>query len=209
MGTTCVQAWGNETAKEVILRNFVEPKVPGEKSGFAFEYLAQKGSIFYGIMRREDAQSDDVKFFGIVIKTSSHTPKGGRREICYKEMTEEMGPFFYDASLKMLDMLDRLAPDPGVNAAAWRAKCREVHRENALKNAIPWQGGDKVEYGGNIYKLLTPAAQKPGWRVQCEKTGQIYRMPPAHLRKSVRQETKIELAPAVKAQENLDLFEVA
>jgi hypothetical protein len=34
-------------------------------------------------------------------------------------------------------------------------------------------------------------------------------MPPAHLRKSVRQETKIELAPAVKAQENLDLFEVA
>ncbi len=209
MRTTRVQVWGDDTAKDLICDRFVENKVSGKQSGFSFEYLTQRGSIFYGVMKREHADSDEINYFGIVIKTSSRTPKGGRREICCKEMTEDMGPYFYDAPLKMLNMLDSLAPNPGEGAATWRAKCREVQRKKALKNAIPWQGGDLVEYGGNTYKLLKPATQKPGWRVQCEKTSQVYRMRPAQLKNAIRKDVKVEVSNEKLEIENLELFAAA
>lgn len=195
MGTTCVSAYGS-SAREIIERNFVNAMVPGDVSGFKFEYLTQKGNIFYGVMRREDRHTGEFKHFGIVIKTSMHREPSGAQEFCYKDMTEDMGPCYYDAPRKMLDMLDKLAANPAGHAAEWRAKCRSNCAAQADKAKVVLQMNDRVEYDGQVYVLLETAGPRRGWRVRHEQSGTIYRMNAKQIHGSKK-------LPAKEAQQEL------
>jgi hypothetical protein len=95
-------------------------------------------------------------------------------EFCIKEISEDMGPYQTDAPAKMLDMLDKLAPNPTGHAAQWRKECRETIARNKAPKAKP-AAGQRVTYNGKAYTLSHPAGPRKGWIVHSD-TGERYRM---------------------------------
>lgn len=90
----------------------------------------------------------------------------------YKGMSEDMGPYYYDCPLSLIDA----ASDPiNESARVWREKVREHHAAKA-KSKYTRVAGAVVEYGGRQYKLLEPWAPRKGWRVVDVDTGFPYRM---------------------------------
>ena len=175
MGTTCYLINTSQTTKAAIERDQTQTLIPGERSGFAFDYLVMKGSTGYGIMHRQDKDTLEKKHFGIVFQTSRHkTSHWGMTEFCIKEITEDMGPVKKDAPAKMLDMLDRLAPDPTGYAAEWREACRETIARKKAPKAKP-AAGQRVTYNSQNYTLSHPAGPRKGWIVHSD-TGARFRM---------------------------------
>jgi hypothetical protein len=74
----------------------------------------------------------------------------------------------------MLDMLDRLAPDPKGYAKQWREQCRETIARKKAPKAKP-AAGQRVTYNGKAYTLSGPAGARRGWFVHTD-TGERYRM---------------------------------
>jgi hypothetical protein len=173
MGTTCYLINTRQTTKAAIEQHERQTYTPGERHGFDFDYLTMKGATGYGIMHRQDKDTGEKIHFGIVFKTSRHkTHHSGMSEFCIKEISEDMGPYQTDAPAKMLDMLDKLAPNPTGYAAQWRAACRENLK--AKPKAKP-AAGQRVTYNGKVYTLERPAGPRKGWRVSTD-TGEVYRM---------------------------------
>ena len=80
----------------------------------------------------------------------------------YKGMSEDMGPYYYDCPLALLDK----ASEPiNESAKEWRIKVREFHAKKACKKALI-QSGAVVAYGGIAYKLIRPAGPRKGWVVE-------------------------------------------
>lgn len=156
-----------------------EPNAEGRAWGF--EYMTERGSTVYAV-GWSDAPGRDRLYFGVVCLTSRHRSPDFGRAFSYKDITEDMGPYQIDAPAKMLDMLDRLAPNPNEHAKNWRQKCRE--KIEAKKTRTEWKAGDRVEYGRTTYRLDTPAGPRKGWRVTDEATGCTYRMTAHQLAKA-------------------------
>lgn len=175
MGTTCYLINTRQTTKATIERDQSQQYIAGERHGFGFDYLTMKGATGYGIMHRQDKDTGQKIHFGIVFKTSRHkTEHWGMSEFCIKEITEDMGPVQTDAPAKMLDMLDRLAPDPKGYAADWRKACRETIARKRTPKAKP-AAGQRVTYNKTAYTLSHPAGARKGWIVHSD-TGARYRM---------------------------------
>jgi hypothetical protein len=175
MGTTCYLINTHQTTKATIERDQSQQFIKGERHGFGFDYLTMKGATGYGIMHRQDKDTGEKKHFGIVFKTSRHkTDHCGMSEFCIKEITEDMGPVQTDAPAKMLDMLDKLAPDPKGYAAQWRTACRETIARKRTPKAKP-AAGQRVTYNKTAYTLFGPAGPRKGWIVHSD-TGARYRM---------------------------------
>jgi hypothetical protein len=175
MGTTCYLINTRQTTKATIERDQTQQYIAGERHGFAFDYLTMKGATGYGIMHRQDKDTGQKTHFGIVFKTSRHKTKHwGMSEFCIKEITEDMGPVQTDAPAKMLDLLDRLAPDPQGYAAQWRKDCRETIARNKTPKAKP-AAGQRVTYNKTAYTLSHPAGPRKGWIVHSD-SGERYRM---------------------------------
>jgi len=92
---------------------------------------ATVGATWYAIARRTMATGETFHY-GLVCLTERRGA-GPIVEFSYKDMTEDCGPFYYDAPLRIIDKLDELAPNPAPAAAAWRAKCRERRAAKAAK----------------------------------------------------------------------------
>jgi hypothetical protein len=175
MGTTCYLINTRQTTKATIERDQSQQYIAGERHGFGFDYLTMKGATGYGIMHRQDKDTGQKTHFGIVFKTSRHkTDHWGMSEFCIKEITEDMGPVQTDAPTKMLDMLDKLAPDPKGYAADWRKACRETIARKRTPKAKP-AAGQRVTYNKTAYTLFGPAGPRKGWIVHSD-TGARYRM---------------------------------
>ena len=175
MGTTCYLINTRQTTKATIERDQSQQYIAGERHGFGFDYLTMKGATGYGIMHRQDKDTGQKTHFGIVFKTSRHKTKHwGMSEFCIKEITEDMGPVQTDAPTKMLDMLDKLAPDPKGYAADWRKACRETIARKRTPKAKP-AAGQRVTYNKTAYTLFGPAGPRKGWIVHSD-TGARYRM---------------------------------
>jgi hypothetical protein len=174
MGTTCFLINTRQTTREVIEREHKQGFIAGERHGFDFEYLTMRGATGYGIMYRQDKDTAEKTFFGIVFKTGRHrTAYRGQVEFCIKEITEDMGPVQSDAPKKMLDMLDKLAPNPQGYAKEWRERCRTrlTYKAKARKPVA----GERVQYNGVTYTLTSPFAPRLGWYVR-DQFGASYRM---------------------------------
>lgn len=173
MGTTCFLISTRETTKSVIEREQRQQYIAGQRHGFDFDYLTMKGATGYGIMHRQDKDTGEKIHFGIVFKTSRHrTGHPGSTEFCIKEITEDMGPVQSQAPARMLDMLDKLAPNPTGYAAQWRAACRENLK---AKTKTKPAAGQRVTYNKTAYTLFGPAGARKGWIVHTD-TGERYRM---------------------------------
>lgn len=174
-----------ETRAAIIRREFEHAPTDKNPVAYGFEYIAERGATVYAIMWRESAGAPRV-YFGMVFMT-----KRSKGEFGYKEVGEECGPYQYDAPLKMINMLDELAPDPSGYAAKWRAAVRERH---AAKRARPvLAAGMRVLVGGREYELLAPrrslfTGRAAGWNVVDVRTSGRYRM-------SAQQAARATLAP--------------
>ena len=94
---------------------------------------ATVGAVWYGIIKR--TIDGEAVHFGMVCLTQRRDdyPRSLYIEFGFKDMSEDCGPFYYDAPLRILDKLDELAPNPAPAAAAWRAQCRERRAAKATK----------------------------------------------------------------------------
>lgn len=183
MGTTCFLISTAEKTKSVIEREHRQQFIAGERHGFDFDYLTMKGATGYGIMHRQDKDTGEKKHFGIIFKTSRHrTQRTGTVEFCIKEITEDMGPVQTNAPAKMLDLLDKLAPNPTGYAAEWRARCRENLK---AKPKTKPKAGDRVTYNGTAYTLISPRGPRKGWTVSTDN-GARYRMNARQLSEAMR-----------------------
>ena len=118
---------------EMIRRELSQEPTADNPRAWGFEYITERGSTVYAV-GWSDAPDRERRYFGVICLTSRRNGY-----FAYKDMTEDMGPYQCDAPVKMLDMLDRLAPNPTGHAAEWRKKCREHHA--AKKTRTVWKKG--------------------------------------------------------------------
>lgn len=176
------------TRAEIIRREFTSgPNSEGYSWGF--EYMTEKGSTVYAI-GWTDSPNAPRKYYGCVFLTSRRRANWCEKAFAYKDMTEDMGPLQHAAPLKMLNMLDRLAPNPTGYALQWRQRCREYHA--AKKNKTVWKAGDRVDNGRAVYVLIEPAGPRRGWKVYDESNNIRYRMPASMLARATKLEPKEE-----------------
>jgi hypothetical protein len=175
MGTTCYLINTRQTTKAAIEQHERQQYEPGHRHGFDFDYLTMRGATGYGIMHRQDKDTGEKIHFGIVFKTSRHkTDHWGMSEFCIKEISEDMGPVQTDAPARMLDLLDKLAPNPKGYGKQWREACRETIARKKTPKAKP-TAGQRVTYNKTAYTLSHPAGPRKGWIVHSD-TGARYRM---------------------------------
>lgn len=166
MGWTFFQDNPQLSRAQIIERELSQPARPDNPLAWGFDSIAERGAVVYAIAWH-DAPGRPRAYFGLVVLTQR-----GRGDFGYKEMDETVHPFYYDMPARMLARLEKLSPDCGEQARAWRDKCHE-HRKKARKT---WQAGDRASLGdGWIYTLERPAAPRHGWHV-VRNDGNRYRM---------------------------------
>jgi len=121
-----------------------------------------RGSVYYAAYEFTNKVKNTVEVIGLVMLTSSDLKNGCN--FGYKDITESMGPGFYDCPTSILDLL---SPTDNEYAIEWRNKCRENKRkpESWLKKVSI---GDKVIHSmpdGNKVILIkhAPAYQFKTW----------------------------------------------
>lgn len=153
---------------EIIRKELSQEPTADNPRAWGFEYITERGGTVYAI-GWSDAPDRPRYYFGLVCLTSR---RGGY--FSYKDMSEDMGPYKYDAPAKMLDMLDRLAPNPPGYAIEWRKKCRQHQADKKARTV--WKAGDRVQYGLDTYTLQREAGPRRGWIVTHD-SGLYYRLP--------------------------------
>ena len=87
----------------------------------------------------EVKKAEKVEVFAVVClldyKSKNHFNFG------YKDMSEDMGPYYYDAPKSILDLL---TPTTNENSIKWRANCVEVISKNEIKKSL--KKGDVIEF---------------------------------------------------------------
>jgi hypothetical protein len=96
-----------------------------------------------------------------------------------KGLSEDCGPCHYDCPLSLLS---KASPVTEGYAVEWREKVRRHHAEKADKPRPV--AGLIVQYGGNAYRLLSPAGPRKGWICERTTSGAQYRLKAAQLAKS-------------------------
>lgn len=129
---------------------------------------ATKPGEFYGVCRFTAPGADPV-FYGVIVLFKRSKKTG---EFSYKDMTETCGPSAARCPVRLIDMLDQLAPiDPADNsmsgqwARGWRDRCRA----NAKRKPAPAvKPGDIVKFSDNgpAYELICKAGPRRGWHVR-------------------------------------------
>lgn len=166
MGWTSFQI--HKTTKTIdVLRKELEQDDQG-KTRARFKLLdgVMRGSTFYGVMEwttwdtstPDGSARERVQTFGVVCLTERKNtyPRSQYVDFYYKDMDEAMEPFYYDCPIRLLDLLDKLAPatEPASGAYKWRAKCREhAAKQNesrraraAARNALKQFINDHIVY---------------------------------------------------------------
>lgn len=157
MGWTSFADTG-ETTGAICTREFTDTNPAGDRWSVVDQ--STRGAVWYAIGRLDRVGQPPV-FYGLVWLTSRK-----RGEFSYKDMTEDMGPFYWDCPARLLDQLDKLAPNPGQSALNWREKCREK-LANKRKPARDFSPGEIVQFGaGRLFELVKPAGPRLGWIVR-------------------------------------------
>jgi hypothetical protein len=129
MGWTFFHASGKPS--EILTREFTQ--IPSEKYPSEFKVLDQssRGRVWYAVI--ESTNPDGIKrVYGMICLWTMR-----RGEFGYKELGEDMGPYYYDAPLRIVNLLDELSPNPVGLSAKWRQSVRDCHiRKKVAKNAL-------------------------------------------------------------------------
>ena len=118
----------------------------------------------------EELPENERRVFGFVALTSVNSKE--QCNFAYKDMSEDMLPFYYDCPMSILNLL---SPTDCESALEWRRRCRENHAQklakktdkNSLAN-LPIGTVIECEVAGVTRKLQksSPAYQfkRPWWR---------------------------------------------
>lgn len=131
MGWTSYKINTSATTDEVVRR---ELNCTSAEYG-TWEVLdsATVGAQWYGIIKRTPVVADPV-YYGMIVLTERKPIKGsGMTEFGFKDMTEDVGPYYYAMPLRMLAKLEQLAPVVDGHAAKWREGVRMHHARKAAK----------------------------------------------------------------------------
>jgi hypothetical protein len=117
MGWTGMQPPAHGDKRRWLLEEFNQAGEVGTNPSWTLSDLSIKGNTAYGIytMVRVDGSWHSM---GIVILMSFRAD-----EWAYKDMTEEMMPYYYDAPLSLIHKLEKLCPAIEGNARQWRDYC--------------------------------------------------------------------------------------
>jgi hypothetical protein len=140
MGWTCQDIPSGPVNRRVFCR---EAYTWSPDSVIKGEILAEGmvGSTWYAAIRTTNKETGVSQVWGAICLTNVSVVDG-HRQICIKELEEDMGQVEDRCPVRILDLLDRLAPDPGANALEWRAKCRAYHAKQ--RKAI--RPGDWIKF---------------------------------------------------------------
>lgn len=125
MGSTCILNINNEfkTNKE-----FYEYNLKGLwNDNVKVLNVSFVGSKIYELLKMVKDGVEEV-FIGITVVTRYKGSEENYPEICYKTMSEDMGPCYYDCPVKFL----KASTSQNEYAVAWRAKCLEWRKVQAL-----------------------------------------------------------------------------
>ena len=146
MGWTSFQIHKTMKTADIVRRELEQDDQGKTRPRFQLLDGAMRGSTFYGVMQLTTWDGPDgstrerSQVFGVVCLTErKHVHKMSEYvEFYYKDMDESMQPFYYDCPVRLLDLLDRLAPvtEPTSGAYKWRKACREhVTQQNEKRRA--------------------------------------------------------------------------
>lgn len=95
---------------------------------------ATVGAQWYGIIKRTPVVGEPI-YYGMVCLTERKQIKGtGMTDFGFKDMTEDMCPYYFAMPLKMLNKLEALSPvEQGQYAHKWREGVRMYHAKRAEK----------------------------------------------------------------------------
>lgn len=144
---------------EICTREFTDTNPAGDRWSVVDQ--STRGSVWYAIGRVDRVGQPPV-FYGLVWLTSR---RGG--QFAYKDMTEDMGPYYWDCPARLLDQLDKLAPTPGQSAIDWRAKCRAkiAAKRKPKPKLAPGQIVTFPRVTGQ-FELIMPIGPRRGWSVR-------------------------------------------
>lgn len=111
-----------------------------ELNGTSIEYgtwevqdSATVGAQWYGIIKRTPIVGAPVHYAMIVLTERKALKGSDMTEFGFKDMTEDMGPYYYAMPLRMLTKLEALAPVTEGFAFKWREGVRMYHARKAEK----------------------------------------------------------------------------
>lgn len=148
MGWTETAYFGRNNAED-LQRFFASRFTP-----LTFLKFAKVGKVCYAAVTHEE------KTFCVVILTEVDTKNN---QICYKDMDESMGPFYYTCPPSILNLL---SPTEFRNAQAWREKCRENAKAKQA-NRGKFKVGDTVVFKTSL--TFNSGKQEDTFVVQCLK----------------------------------------
>lgn len=110
-----------------------------------------------------------------------------KRSYGYKDMTEDMHPFYYDCPLSIIKAA---GPTLNLQAREWRAKVAEAHEMKKKKRAVVShiKKGDLLTFEGNAgtYRVDTIVPKPMGYRVDIAEDNNYYKLPMRRLKTVVR-----------------------
>lgn len=126
MGWTFFNASGKPS--EILTREFTQIPSAQYPSEFKVIDQATRGNTWYAVIQSTNPEGL-VRVYGMVCLFTFR-----RGEFGYKEIAEECGPYQCQAPLRIVNLLDKLSPNPsGMFAAKWRQSVRDYHAKQKEK----------------------------------------------------------------------------
>ncbi len=155
MGYTSSFTWLGAKAKDII---------QDELPSWNILRTETKGKATYFAACRKDNPDRVVGFVALITRTKT--------EVCIKIMDENEGPFYNDASAKLIGLLSAL-PDPddkNLWADRWRKRCLENAAKPKFKDGVLAMTLEVIPFGNGQYN--TQYFKKVGTRTYgCDATG--------------------------------------
>jgi hypothetical protein len=104
------------------------------------------------------------------------------RSYLFKVIGEEQGPYYCEASQKVLSLLTDCADETSMD---WRQKCRATLAKKAEAKANPFKVDDEFQYCGHDY-AVTEVLGRTGYIIRNTRNGKVYRLPNTRVKDCVR-----------------------
>jgi hypothetical protein len=131
MGWTCYNVNTTATTDTVLRREL--NCTSAEYGTWEVQDSATVGAQWYAIMKRTPVVGTPI-YYAMIVLTERRPLKGSDMTyFCFKDMTEDVGPYHYAMPMRMLAKLEELAPAAEGYAAKWREGVRMYHAKKAAK----------------------------------------------------------------------------
>ena len=144
MGWTSSHRSSNQSVKDYLIEEINET---GKTATFkVLDIAIVKRNTAYLAVKRTSIDTGKSEVFAMVILICYGR---GQFNITTKEMSEDMGPFYYDCPARILDLL---TPSDHTEAVLWRERCRAnlANCESLKKELATAKEGDVFKFGSPV-----------------------------------------------------------